>query len=91
MWRPAWKLNPKNKTDMEDQKIPQGQPQAATSAVLGVSRPSLERAMSALEHQISGVKECPQLNDEGLIGKLMREGLGGAEKALEEIEAVLFA
>lgn len=60
-----------------------------TNSFLEVSRYALERAVSALEHQIDSVRSHPQLHDNGLIGKLLKEGLHGSERALEEIKLVL--
>lgn len=78
---------------MPDQPDPTTAAQGGSSPspLLGVSRFALERAMSALEYQISRVKESPDLNGHSLIGAMMREGLSNAEKALEEVRAALFA
>jgi hypothetical protein len=65
--------------------------QLAAAPLLGVSRSALERALGALEYQILSVRESSYIQDAGLVGSLLREGLEHAESAKDEIKRALLA
>ena len=59
------------------------------SKKIPVSRASLERAASALIHQINSAKSNALFSENSTIGEILRQGATAAEDSLTEIRAAI--